>query len=151
MCISRMPRWWGTSQFYFCKAIVHLNFSQTTLVTTVAITQQPEKYVRTYLCIYQVICLASVTRETLLTLSWVVSTIYLRRYVVFTFVAITCVQTSLVEFGNTHSAARMGSFAETRKLLRRWHSQLTVSCGPRFHALSPEPTKYVHLRLTRPN
>ena len=62
-------------------------------VTTVAITQQPKKYYKHLLSDLSHYCHFG---ETLLTLSRVVdtSTIYLRRYAVVAFVAITCTNKS---------------------------------------------------------
>ena len=108
-------------------------------VTSVAITQQLEKYVL-YMYNYQVVCIATVTSEKQ---CWCrPSCIYnlcIRTYAAITLMAITCVQTSLVSFSRRHSAARMGRFIETMKSLTRSHLRTKDSVLlATFCALSPE-------------
>ena len=92
MYISRMTSEWGFLLLYFCKTYLSKDLWPVR-ITTVAITQQPEKYYKHSLSDLSHYCHL---RETLLTPSRVVdtSTIYLRRYAVGAFVAITCTNKS---------------------------------------------------------
>ena len=92
MFILWMPDEWRFSQYIFTRRILSKDLWPV-WVTTVAITQQPKKYYKHLLSDLSRYCHFG---ETLLTPSRVVdmSTIYLRRYAVGAFVAITCTNKS---------------------------------------------------------
>ena len=105
--ILRMPSEWGFQRLYFYMRYTLSTDLWPMSVTTVAHTQQPEKYYKHIPGDLSCYCHFG---ETLLTPSRVVdtSTIYLRRCAVGAFVAVTCTNKS----GRFHSVLAIGSYSK---------------------------------------